>query len=107
MRVLVDECVDHRIQSHIVGHDVWTVEQMGWKGKTNGELLKEMVANNFEVFLTVDKSFQHQQNIQAAGLAVVLMRPNRNILVELLPLIPAVIAALATIKVGEVVEVGP
>jgi hypothetical protein len=107
MRVLIDECVDHRVKPHITGHDVYTVEEMGWKGKTNGDLLKEMVASNFDVLLTVDKSFQHQQNIQTAGVAVVLMKPTRNVLKELLPLMPAVNGALGTIKAGEVVEVGP
>jgi len=107
MRVLIDECVDRRVKKHLAGQDAWTVQEMGWKGKKNGELLKEMVRNNFEVFLTIDKGFRHQQNIKAAGVAVVLMKVRKNTLRELLPLMPAVNAALTGIKPGDVVEIGP
>jgi hypothetical protein len=51
MRVLLDECLPHRLKQAIVGYDVATVSDAGWAGKSNGELLRlaveEFDANNF------------------------------------------------------------
>ena len=107
MRILVDECVDHRIKPGLAGHDVWTVGEMGWNGKKNGDLLKAMVQDGFEVLLTVDKGFKYQQNIKTAAVAVVLLRRNKNQLAELMPLLPATLAALGNIQPGDVVEISP
>src|SRR6266851_5053086 len=98
MRLLIDECIAGKVKRLLPGHDVWTVREMGWLGKKNGELLKAMVANSFEVLVTVDKGFKHQQNIQSSGIAVVLLRPKKNRVVELVPLMPAVLTALGSIK---------
>jgi hypothetical protein len=78
---------------------------MGWNGQKNGALLALMSASGFQVLLTVDKSLRHQQNLLAAGVAVVLLRGPGTDFDDLLPLMPAVVAALATIQPGDVVEI--
>jgi len=47
MRMLIDECVPRKLKRHVHGHDVWTVKEMGWLGKKNGDLLKAMVSDGF------------------------------------------------------------
>jgi hypothetical protein len=66
-----------------------------------------MPGDGFDVPLTVDKSLKHQQNIKAAGIAIVLMRPRKSIIAALLPLLPAVLSALANTKPGDFVEILP
>lgn len=105
MRVLLDECVPHRLRNYLPGHAVMTVRYMGWSGKKNGELLALMTANGFEVLLTVDQALQHQQNLAAAGVAVILLVAASNQLPDLIPLMPAACAALATIRPGDVIEI--
>src|SRR3954471_6211838 len=105
MRVLLDECVPRRLRAALLGHDVRTVSEMGWAGKKNGELLQVMAGQGFEVLVTVDQNLRHQQNLQAAGIAVLILVAVRNRLAELLPLAPLALAALATIQAGDVVEV--
>lgn len=39
MKILLDECLPLRLRNHIPGHDVFTVEYMGWKGIGNGRLM--------------------------------------------------------------------
>jgi len=78
---------------------------MGWAGKKNGELLALMAAAGFEVLLTVDRNLSHQQNLSAAGVAVVVMVAASNRLPDLVPVVPAVEAALATVKPGDAAEV--
>jgi len=105
MRVLLDECVPKRLGRELVGHPVRTVPQEGWSGKKNGELLALMSAAGFEVLLTVDQGISHQQNLQAAGVAVVVMIGDSNQLADLVPLIPNVLVALSTVQAGDAVEV--
>jgi hypothetical protein len=78
---------------------------MGWAGKKNGELLALMAAAGFEVLLTVDRGLQRQQNLAAAGVAVVVMVAASNRLPDLIPVVPAVESALVIIKPGDAVEV--
>lgn len=101
MRVLLDECVPRPLRAELSGHDVTTVGEMGWSGKKNGELLKLMTAQGFNVLLTVDQSLRYQQNLQAAGVAVIVLIAARSRLQELVPLMPSVQQALTTIKPGE------
>ncbi len=105
MRVLLDECVPKRLGGELPGHFVRTVPQEGWSGKKNGELLGLMSAAGFEVLLTVDQGIRHQQNLRAAGVAVVVMVGPSSQLADLLPLVPGVLAALETVQAGDAVEI--
>ncbi len=95
MRILLDEDVPRRLKRELVGHDVATVVEMGRSGIKNGVLLRLAVAAEFEGFLTCDRNIlQHQQNIPALGLAlVVLAVPNKK-LETLRLLVPEVLAVL-------------
>lgn len=105
MRILLDECVPRRLRKEFPGHDVRTVPEMGWTGKKNGELLRLMAGQGFEALLTTDQSIRHQHNLSAAGIALVVLVATSNRFADLLPLVPAVQSALASIKLGDVVEI--
>lgn len=93
------------LRKELSGHDVRTIGEMVWAGKKNGELLVLMAGAGFEVLLTVDQNLRFQQNLAASGVAVVVMAASSNRLADLLPLVPAVEAALSNIQAGDVVEV--
>lgn len=78
---------------------------MGWTGKKNGELLQLMAGQAFQVLLTVDQSIRHQQNLQAAGVAVVVLVAASNRLADLVPLMPSALSSLGSVKPGDVVEI--
>ena len=107
MRILLDECVPRPLRRELVGHDVRTIQEMGWAGKKNGELLALMAGAGFEVLLTVDQNLRHQQNLAAMGVAVVVIVAPSNRLADLVPLVPGVQVALVGIQGGDVVEVRP
>jgi len=86
MRILLDECVPRRLRRELPGHDVRTVFEIGWSGKKNGELLALMVAQGFEVLITVDQNLRHQQNLHAVGVAVIVLVAASNRLAHLIPL---------------------
>ena len=105
MRILLDECVPRPLRRELAGHDVRTIREMGWAGKKNGELLAAMAGAGFEVLLTVDRNLRYQQNLAAAGVAVVVMVALSNRLDHLVPLVPAVKDVLGGIKPGDAVEI--
>lgn len=43
-------------------HEVLIVQDMGWRGKRNGEVLKLLVEHQFEAFLTTTKRNAREQN---------------------------------------------
>ena len=105
MRILIDECAPRRLRHELPGHDVRTVPEMGWSGKTNGELLQLMTAQGFDVFLTTDQNLRYQQNLKSAGIAVVILVAPTNRAADLVPLMPSVLAAIKTVQAGDVLEI--
>jgi hypothetical protein len=79
---------------------------MGWSGKKNGELLRLMNQEGFTILLTTDQNLRYQQNLEQAGVAVIVLVARSNRLPDLVPLIPDVRSVLSVIAPGEVVEVG-
>lgn len=99
MRILIDECIDWRLSRHILGHEVKTAGKMGWATIKNGELLA-LAAQQFDVFVTVDRNLSFQQNLVAFPIAVIVLRARTNRLADLRPLIPALLEALDSPKAG-------
>ena len=106
MLLLLDECVPRPLKRDLVGHDVRHVVDMGWSSKRNGELLRLMIAEHFEVLLTVDQNLEFQQNLQASGIGVVVVRAKTNRVKELRPLVPQILEALDRVTAGEFIRVG-
>jgi len=77
MKLLVDESLPRGLKRELSGHDVATVAEMGWTGRTNGELL-ELANGDFDVFLTADQGLQYQQNLSGAEIAVVVLAAKTN-----------------------------
>jgi hypothetical protein len=85
--------------------DVTTVQALGWAGMKNGALLQAARAAGYQVLVTVDRRLEYQQNISASGLAVVVLRARSSRLVDLLPLLPRLLASIAQAKAGQVTHV--
>ncbi|NMF86808.1 DUF5615 family PIN-like protein [Nodosilinea sp. P-1105] len=106
MRILLDECVPRPLKRELADYEVRTVVEMGWSGKKNGELLRLMSQEGFTILLTTDQNLRYQQNLEQAGVAVVVLVARSNRLPDLVPLIPDVLSVLSTIAPGQVIEVG-
>ena len=100
MRVLLDECLPKRLKRDLTGHQARTAPEMGWASKRNGDLLR-LAEHEFDVFLTVDRKLQHQQNLSMFNIAVVVLVAPSNTLADLQPLMPIVLANLSRAKRGE------
>lgn len=104
MRVLLDECVPRKLKRELPGHDVRTVNEMGWSGTKNGPLLR-LTAREFYIFLTVDQGVEYQQNLVGLSLAIVVMVAKTNDIDDLQPLMPRVREAVGKVAPGTVVKI--
>ena len=96
MKVLLDESTPRRLASSFPGSfEIRTVQQMGWAGCGNGELLRLAANHGFDSLITVDQGFEYQQNVADLPIPVVIMIARRTRLQELRPLVADVIAVLS------------
>ena len=64
MKILLDENLPAKLKYDFgENHTAYSVRDMDWLGKKNGELLKLAVINKFDVIITLDKNLKHQQSI--------------------------------------------
>jgi hypothetical protein len=66
MLVLFDQGTPVPIRPFLIGHTVKTAAEQGWNTLSNGNLLNAAEAAGFEILVTTDKNFTHQQNLQGA-----------------------------------------
>ena len=106
MRLLLDECVPRPLKLDLIEHDVRHVSDMGWSSKRNGELLKLMLAEQFDALITVDQNLEFQQNLRASGVGVVVLLAKTNRLKELRRLKALLFDALMRLRPGDLIRVG-
>ena len=104
MRLLLDENFPRDFAALLEGHAVSTVQGLGWAGVKNGELLR-LARGNCEVFVTLDRSLEFQQNIRGLPFGVVVVRAVSNRIDSLLPLVPLILEAVMRIAPGNVERV--
>lgn len=107
MRVLLDENLPRQLKRHFtVAIEVLPVQERGWSGVKNSELLW-LAAGQFEVFLTMDRGVEFQQNLQSLSIGILLIGAPSNRFEDPQPLISEVHDALNTIQPGQLRRVGP
>jgi len=106
MKVLLDECIPRKLKNSLPGHDCQTVPEAGLAGQKNGALLSLAESGGFEVFLTMDKGLECQQNLAGRAIAIIILRAQSNRLTDLLPHLPACITVMRAIRPGQVIRVG-
>ena len=104
MRILLDENLNWRLERFLPGHEVQSVQRVGWAGLKNGKLLAR-AAEQFDVLITMDGSMASQQNLAQLRLAIVALSAPSNRLDDTSPLMPKVLAMLPSLKPGTVVKI--
>lgn len=105
MRVLLDECVNEGLRKYLIGHDCQTARYAGFTGLENGELLTAAQTAKFDVVLTVDRGFEYQQSLQNRKIAVIIFCGKSVLLEDLLPLMPACLTHIESIRPGQIVRI--
>jgi predicted nuclease of predicted toxin-antitoxin system len=105
MRILLDESLPSELKTELQGHDVLTVQEAGWSGLSNGELLAR-AAGKFDVFVTADQNLQYQQNLAALPVAVVVLVARSNRMQDLRPLLPDLLNRLPKLPARALGRIG-
>ena len=96
MKLLLDESVPRRLAASFpASFTLRTVQEMGWAGVGNGLLLSLAAGEGFDAMITVDRGIEHQQNLDALPIPVIIMLAARNRLADLQPMVPRVVAVLS------------
>jgi hypothetical protein len=98
VKVLLDECLPRRLARALAGHEAKTVQEAGWSGKTNGDLLR-LMQGQFEVFVTIDSNLLSQQNLTNLPIGLIVLRAKSNKFEDIEPLV-------SSIKAGQIVKIG-
>ncbi len=103
MTILLDENLDKRLANQLQAYSIKTVQQMGWAGMKNGQLLQVM-KDKFDVFITADQNLISQQNnALVSEIAIIVLKAKTNRLKDHLPLVPKIQQALSEIEKGQVI----
>ena len=98
MKILLDENLPHRLRPLLVGHEVFTVAFMKWKGVQNGELLTLAASNGFDVVVTKDTGMPYEQNTGRLPCSIVVLEAATNELEDIRPLVPILLECLKTLR---------
>lgn len=105
MRIVLDACLPRKLARTLPGHVVTTTHALGLADLDDGPLL-DVLQNQCDVFVTMDRSLAYQQNLTRLPFGIVVLRARSNRLPDLLPLIPPLLTALADVVPGQVHVVG-
>lgn len=100
MKVLLDNNI-RRFASGLSEHEFIHVQELGWQGLQNGNLLSRAEEAGFDVLVTADKQMKFQQNLAGRGLSVVVLNVRSLTLSELLPLRVPLLNVLPSLTPGQ------
>ncbi len=105
MRIVLDECVNPRVKRLLeTDHAVFTVLELGWRGLPDN-ILVEHLQGRCEVFLTIDRGFEHQHSLSLLGFGIVIVHVTRNRLAHYEAIREKISQAVSSVRRGEVVHV--
>lgn len=106
MRILLDENFPVDFAKLLAEHGVTTlhVHNLGWSGIKNGELLLR-AQGVCEVFATLDRNLEFQQNIKILPFGVIVVCARSNRIADLAPYISSILKIANRIGPGQVERV--
>ena len=106
MKILLDESLPRKLRNDFGSdHEVWTVRDKGWLGKKNGELLKLIANNGFEIFVTVVRNLPYQQNLDKFRFTIFILCAVDNRRDTLKMLIPKLFDRISHGSLQKVIEI--
>ncbi len=106
MKLLLDENLPHQLRLEISGHEVATASYIGWGGIENGALLKRAADAGFDALITNDRGLEHEQNLGALPIAVVVLMTRSNNIEAIRRLYSQLEERLQQLRPCELVKVG-
>lgn len=106
MKILLDESLPRKLRYDFgPEHEIWSVRDKGWLGKKNGELLRLMAEEKFEMFVTVDRNLPYQQNVQRLPVTIFVLCAFNNRRETLKKLIPKIFDRISQSVTASIIEI--
>lgn len=100
----VDECVDPRVKTLLLGYQPATVHDEAWGALEDGPLLTA-AQEKFDVLITVDRNLEFQQNLAKFRIGLVVVRVPKNQLSYYRAVKTELILAIEQVRPGGVIHV--
>ena len=104
MNILLDEQMDWRFSRLLLEHNVLHVDQVGWKGVQNGELLAS-AQDEFDVLITTDQNIPSQNKMDLYSIGIIVLRVFSNSIKNYERLLPYLHEALDLITSHRVIVI--
>jgi hypothetical protein len=105
-KVLFDENMPRMLRRDLPEFVVRTVQEEGWAGLKNGDLLRRAVLS-FDVLLTADQRLRYQQNTSQFAIGIVVIETFDTTIANLRTLLPQVRLAIENAVDGEITIIRP
>lgn len=106
MKILLDESLPRKLRNDFgAAHQILTVRDKGWLGKKNGDLLKLITDDKFDMFVTIDRNLPYQQNLQHLSVTIFVLCARNNRRETLQLLIPKLFERLNKGNLENVIEI--
>lgn len=108
MRLILDEDLPRELAPlfRTGDHEVVHVEDLGWKGIRNSELLRR-ISGEYDALITGDTNMRHQQELSKYDVAVIVLHPRLKVIQQLMAMVPAALSALPSAPRGEATSIQP
>ena len=101
--VICDECIPRGFAAMLGDNfEVKTVARLGWAGRTDDEILARMQVIPSAVLVTMDRGIRWTHPRRIGSVRVVLMHARTNHLIDVVELLPDVVAAIKRARPGRV-----
>ena len=104
MRVFLDACIDPRAAEIFSGHEVRTAVELGWH-RLKDHLLLNLVEEQFDVFVTIDRGFEHQHNLKNRRIGIVIVHVSKNKAASYRALAAELLSSVVDVRPGAVLHV--
>jgi len=105
-KVLFDENMPRMLRRNLPEFAVRTVQEEGWAGFKNGDLLRRAVSS-FDVLLTADQRLRYQQNVRQFAIGIVVIETFDTTLANLRTLLPQIRLAIESVADGTITIIRP
>jgi predicted nuclease of predicted toxin-antitoxin system len=102
MKLLLDENLPVKLKFRFLdkGIEAFTISDLKWNSKTNGELLQLMIKEGFSHLVTFDASISFQQNFITYPIPVVIIIAHSNSYNIIMEIFDELLTAISESKVG-------
>ena len=98
--------LDHNVPRHLVRlapeQSIDCAADLGWSKLSNGLLLQQAERAGYQVLMTLDRGFEHQQKMQGRNICLALLKTkNSNSRKHLIPIFLRALAEVGVMRPGK------